>query len=152
MSVTIEFFVAEPQELVTVFSLQDEQEFLARLKTYTVTDFSFHLVLPDDLDRLCLALAQQQIAAPAIFRDFLTKQLWYDGSSESMTLLSENFVDIFAGLDDATVINVAYDWGQAFHYQEPLEATPAYQALLQLRNSAQYAVAQKKPLILHLVF
>lgn len=43
-------------------------------------------------------------------------------------------------------------WSRAFNYQEPLETTPAYQALLRLRNVAQYAIAQKKPIILHLLF
>lgn len=152
MSVTVEFYAANPQELVTVFSLQDEQEFFERLKTYTVADFSFHLILPDDLDRLCQALAQQQIPAPSLFRDFLTKQLWYDGSSESLTLLSDAFVDILARLDDVAVKNVASEWSIPFHYQAPLETTPAYQALLQLRTVAQETIAQKQAVILHLLF
>lgn len=152
MGTTIEFYSADPQEFSTLFSLQDEQAFFDKLKTYPVADFSFHLLIPDDMDRLCQSLMKQNLPVPPIFRTLLIKQLWYDSISESLTLVSESFVVVFAGLSDAEIEKVAMDWSVEFNYKEPLHKTPAYQALVQLQKVAQDVVAKKRSLILHLLF
>jgi len=121
------------------------------LKTYPVANFSLHLLIPEDLDRLCQSLRKQNLPVPPIFRGLLVDQVWYDGISESLTVVAESFALAVAGLCDATLEHIALDWSAAFHYQEPLHQTPAYQALMRLRTVAQDAIAQKKALLLHLV-
>ena len=46
---------------------------------------------------------------------------------------------------------VAQDWTAEFHYKEVLEETPAYQALVRLREVAQYARDKEVPIIMHLL-
>ena len=151
MGATIEFYSAEPQEFITLFSLEDEQLFVDKLKTYPMADFSFHLSTKD-LDRLCQSLIRQRLSVPPVFRNLLVEQLWYDGISESLTLVSDSFAVVVAELSDTEIEKVAADWSIEFNYKESLHKTPAYQALVQLRKVARDAVAQKKSLILHLLF
>ena len=60
MSLTIEFYSAEPQELVTLFTESaasaDDLFLLDALQMYPVAEFPGRLLLPDDLDNLCDAL------------------------------------------------------------------------------------------------
>lgn len=151
MGTTIEFYSADPQEFITLFSSEDEQTFVDKLKTYPMADFSFHL-RTEDMDRLCQSLIRQRFSVPPVFRDLLVEQLWYDGVSESLTIVSDNFVVVVAGLNDTEIEEVAMEWSTEFNYKEPLHNTPAYQALIQLRKVARDGVAQKKSLILHLLF
>ena len=109
MGKTVEIYSADPSELVDLFSLDDEQIFFDRLKDYPVADFSLHLFIPEDMDRLCQSLRKRQFPVPPTFRDILVKQLWYDGVSESLTLISDGFVSILAGLGDLEVESVALD-------------------------------------------
>ena len=152
MGTTIEFYSARPQEFVPLFSSSENgQTFVGKLKTYPVANFSFHLLLPDDMDRLCQSLIRQHLPVPPVFRNLLVEQLWYDGTSESLTLVSDGFAGVVARLSDAEIDEVAMDWSTEFNYNEPLQKTPAYQALVQLRRVAQDAVTHKTALILHLL-
>ena len=151
MGTTIEFYSADPQEFIPLFSSEDEQTFVDKLKTYPIADFSFHLFLPDDMDRLCQSLLKQHLPVPPVFRNLLVEQLWYNGTSESLTLVSDSFASVMARLSDAEIEKVAMDWSTEFNYSEPLQKTPAYQALVQLRKVAKDAVTQKNALILHLL-
>jgi hypothetical protein len=151
LGTTIEFYSADPQGFIPLFSSEDEQTFVDKLKTYPMADFSFHLLLPDDMNRLCQSLLRQHLPVPPVFRNLLVEQLWYDGTSESLTLVSDSFASVVAGLSDAEIEKVAIDWSTEFNYNEPLQKTPAYQALVQLRKVAQEALTQKNALILHLL-
>lgn len=121
------------------------------MQAYPVADFSLHLIFPDDLDRLCLSLRRQHFPAPSVFRDFIVDEVWYDGQSESLSLLRDNFTTIFASLSNESMKSVANDWSVEFHYKEVFEETPAYQALIRLREVAQYARDNKIPILLHLL-
>ena len=152
---TIEFYAAHPQELVALYARQniDGDAFFEQLATYPVADFSFHLWIPEDLDSLCQALHKQNTEVPLVFRELLVEQLWYDGSSESLTLLSERFAIALAALSENQAEQTALDWAATpdYSYIEPLQQTPAYQAFLQLRKVARVAVEQKKSLLLYLL-
>ena len=59
MSLTIEFFSAEPQELVTLFTelavASDDASFYSlskALQHFPIAEFPGHLLIPDDLQRL----------------------------------------------------------------------------------------------------
>lgn len=152
MGTTIEFYSAYPKEFIALFSSQDEDMFFETLKTYPVADFSFHLFLPDDMDRFCQALIQHNHLIPPTFRNLFVEQIWYDGLSESLTVISDTFAIVFAGLSDIEIEHVARESSKPFHYQEPLHETPTYQALLQLRSVIQDVTTnQGRSLILHLV-
>jgi hypothetical protein len=151
LGTTIEFYSADPQEFITLFSSQDEQAFFDKLKTYPVADFSFHPLIPYDMDRLCQSMRKQQLSVPPIFRNLLIKQVWDDGISESLTVIADSFTFVCAGLSETKIEEIAIDWSVEFSYKEPLHQTPAYKALVQLRKVAQDAVAQKRSLILHLL-
>src|SRR5215467_13510396 len=110
LGTTIGFYSADPQEFNTLFSMEDDQAFFDKLKIYPVADFSFHLLIPDDLDRLCKSIIKQDLAVPPIFRDLLTEQLWFDGHSESLTLVSDNFASVCAGLHETEIEAIASDW------------------------------------------
>ncbi len=151
MGTTVEFYSADPEEFTALFSSTDEERFFDKLKNFPVADFSFHLHLPHDLDRLCQSLLKQHLPVPSIFRNLFVKQLWYDGISESLVLISDTFATIVASLDDTQIEKIAQDWSADFDDKRPVKETDAYQWLIQLRKVAQDAVDRKKSLILHLV-
>ena len=153
MGITVEFFSASPQEIVDVFtlSLEDIDRFVGLLELYPVADFSLHLQIPEDMDRLCRAMRRNNLSAPLIFRELLVEQLWYDGSSESLASIDKNFALVWSEIDDSSLENITIDWSMEFHYQEPLHQTPAYKALLELRKVAQDVITQNTSLILHLL-
>ncbi len=155
MGITVEFYSAHPQELKALFSAEvneeDDQVFFEKLRDYPVADFSLHLLIPDDLDRLCQILVNHHIHISPVFRDLLQEQVWYDGESESLTIIADDFVKALAGLNETELENIARDWSVPFQYQEPLHKNPAYQALVQLQKVAQDVVASHKSLILHLL-
>lgn len=125
MGVTIEFYAAEPGELVALFAditLEDGLYF-ARLEALPMADFSLHLQLPEDLDRLSFTLQKQGFEAPSTFREFLQEELWYDGETESLTLLTETFATLFARLSDETLAQVTTDWAAVFNYQPTRHST-----------------------------
>lgn len=134
-----------------LFSSEDEQTFFDKLKTHPVADFSFHLLIPEDMDRLCLTLHKYHEVIPGRFRDLFVKQIWFDGTSESLTVITRDFAYISARLSDAEIVQIAQDWSIPFNYNEPLYSTPAYQALIDLRKVSQDAVNEEKSLILHLL-
>lgn len=149
--------MVEPQELVALFAAdlamneEDEDTFFEQLKAYPVADFSLHLQM-EDLDRLCQSLSKQQPLIPSLFRDILVEQIWDDGPviTESLTLLSDHFAMMVAELSERVMENAVQDWTALFSLQEPLQQTPAYQALWQLQEVARDAVARQRSLILHL--
>ncbi len=157
MGMTVEFYSADPQALVAIFAAdvaseeENEDSFFEQLKAYPVADFSLHLQM-EDLDRLCQSLSKQHSLIPPDFRGILIEQVWDDGPviTESLTLLSDHFTMMVAELSESAMENAARDWVAPFSLQEPLQQTPAYQALWQLQEVARDAVARKQSLILHL--
>ncbi len=153
MGLTLEFFSASPEEVVTVFSSLSEEvnAFLDALKQFPRADFSLHLQIPEDMDRLCQSMKKFNPALPSVFRDVLVEQLWDDGDTESLTLIATSFTHMWATVDDSSVGSIAAEWASEFHYNEPLPQTPAYKALNELREVARDAITQHRPLILHLL-
>jgi hypothetical protein len=157
MGMTVEFYSADPQALVSLFAadLASEGEnmdaFLEQLKAYPVADFSLHLQT-EDLDSLCQSLRKRDPRLPSVFREVLVEQIWEDGPpvTESLTVLADDFARRVAELDEHEMENAARDWATTFPYREPLWPTPAYQALWQLWGVARDVVANRRSLILHL--
>ncbi len=153
MGITIEFFSAHPQDITDIFTLplEDIDTFVALLEPYPVADFSLHLQIPEDMDRLCRVMIHNNLSVPPIFRELLIEQLWYDDSSESLSLIDKSFALVWSGVDDSRLESIAIDWSREFHYQEPLHQTSAYKALLELRRIAQDVITRNTSLILHLL-
>jgi hypothetical protein len=122
METIVEFYPAHPQELKALFSAEvneeDEQVFFEKLRGYPVADFSLHLLIPEDLDRLCQIVGHYHMHVPPVFRDLLREQIWYDGQSESLTIIAVRFVEALAGLNETELENIARDWSVPFQYQE----------------------------------
>ncbi len=154
MGMTIEFYSAEPQEFQALFlernEVGDVDSFFEKLENYPKADFSFHLHIPEDMDSLCQVLKLQNGLVPSTFSELIAEQLWYDGISEWLTLLNNNFALALAGMSTNVIEQVALDWAKTFPYQEPLQQTPAYKSLLQLREVALDAVTRNKSLLFYL--
>ena len=154
MGMTIECYSAEPQEILALFSVRNESgdfdSFFEKLETYPVADFSFHLHIPEDMDSMCQALRKHNGLVPPTFSELLVEQLWYDGIAESLTLLNNTFTMALAGMSASEIEQVALDWATTFPSQGPLQQTPAYKSLLQLREVALDTVAQTKSLLFYL--
>jgi|SRR5579884_735592 hypothetical protein len=156
MGTTIEFYSADPQDFVTLFSSpideQDREAFFRKLKTYPVADFSFHVLIPDDLDRLCQIIRTQGLSVFPVFTDNLVKVVWDDGESESITLVSDSFVSAIAKVDDEMLEKIASEWAKPFHYKQHIHTTPAYRGLLQLRDVCRDVIRKKTSLLLRLLY
>jgi hypothetical protein len=154
MGMTIEFYSAEPQEIQALFSARSESEdfdsFFEKLGTYSIADFSFHLHIPEDMDSLCQALRKQNGLVPPTFNELLVEQLWWDGVSESLTVLNNHFAMMLASMSASEIEQAALDWAITFPYQEPLQQTPAYKSLLQLREVALDVITRNRSLLFYL--
>jgi hypothetical protein len=94
MSVTIEFYSADPNELVRALESApdcDVSEPLAfeALEALPSADFSLHLRIPLDLDALCGAMTAEGLDAPATFREYLVKQVWCDDPERPSASVTE---------------------------------------------------------------
>jgi len=153
MGMTIEFYSAEPQEIQALFSARSESEdfdrFFEELGSYPVADFSFHLHIPEDLDSLCQTVRKHNALVPPTFKELYVEQIWFDGVSESLTLLDQTFAQIVASMRASDIEQAALDWATTFPYQEPLQQTPAYTSLLQLRAVALDAATRNRSLLFY---
>jgi hypothetical protein len=102
------------------------------------------------LDSLCQTLRKHHGLVPPTFRELFVEHVWYDGLAESLTLLNKTFTLALAGKSASAIEQVALDWAATFPSQGPLQQTPAYQSLLQLREVALDTVAQTKSLLFYL--
>lgn len=155
MSLTIEFYSAHSQELVTLFSESlasgDDLILYDTLQTYLKAEFPDHLLIPDDLDNLCQALKNEHPLIPSTFLDLCVEEVWNDGfGSESLTLLSHQYTQEIALFSEHEIQQVALQWAATFSLQEALEQRPAYIAVMQLRDVARDAVTKKKSLLFYL--
>jgi hypothetical protein len=162
MGLKIEFYSASLQEMVDLFVSewqkdedQDENDddFWNALEQYPMADFSFHLVLPDDLDHLCQALREQSVLVPSVFRELLVEQVWVDDPqvpSESLTLLQESFARTFSALTDRALEEVSGQWSATFPDPDTLNVTALSQALFRLREVTQDVVTHNTSLLMHL--
>ncbi|GHO80826.1 hypothetical protein KSD_85970 [Ktedonobacter sp. SOSP1-85] len=153
MGLSIEFYAAEPRKLVALFTdtTLDDEQYFARLEGLPMADFSLHLQLPEDLDRLSITLQKHGFEAPSTFREFLQEELWYDGATESLTLLTDTFATLFARLSDDHLAQVATDWAAEFGYQQPIIHTPAYKALYELRDIASHVINHRLSIVTYLL-
>lgn len=157
MSMTVEFYSANPDEFVALFAEnlvnddEDGEAFFEQLKAYPVADFSLRLYLLDDLDSLCQLLHKQDPLFPLVFGDILLEQIWDDGPamSESLTLISHQFADALAALSEQAIETVAREWVATFPDQESLVQAPMYRAVYQLQEVARNAVMHEQSLIFY---
>ena len=159
MGLTIEFYSAVPQELISLFAddidapLDDEHMavFLQKQQTFPRAVFPPRLLLPDDLNTLCHILNKHHPLVPLRFEDACVKLLWDDGlGTEKLTLLSDQFAHALTECSKSDIEQSALAWASTFPSEEPLSSAPAYQAVLQLQEIARDVIRSKKSLIYHL--
>jgi hypothetical protein len=148
ISLTIEFYSAEQQELVALFAklftiqfsdnpAGEDDLLVDQLETYPKAEFPGRLLIPDALDRLCIILKQYHPLIPSLFHEVCAKELWNDGlGSESLTLLSDQFVSELAAFSEHEIQQAAFKWAATFPLQEPFHQTLPYKAVIQLREVA----------------
>lgn len=158
MSLTIEFFSAEPQELVTLFTelavASDDASFYSlskALQHFPIAEFPGHLLIPDDLDSLCGVLSLHRPQLPIKFVDICTQELWNDDlGTESLILLTVQFTEVLAFTNEKKIQRVALDWFSTFNLPSPPSQSSAYQAVLRLQEVAYDAFSYKRALIFHI--
>ena len=154
MGMTIAFYSAQPQEIQALFSARNENQdfeaFFEKLESYPVADFSFQLHIPEDMDSMCQAVRKQNSLVPATFRELLVEQLWYDGISESLTQLNNNFAIALARMRATEIEQTALDWATTFPYEGSLQHTPAYKSLLRLQEVALATMTRNTSLLFYL--
>jgi hypothetical protein len=88
---------------------------------------------------------------PAFDMPFCMRELWNDGSgTESLTLISEQFVSEIASLQEREVQRVAHGWAATFPLQPPFEQTLPYQAVVQLQAISRHVLENHIPLLFYL--
>ncbi len=155
MSLTVEFYSAEPLELVILFSEYlasgDDLILSEKLQTYPMAEFPGRLLIPDDLNNLCSILMKYHPLVPPHFNTLCIKQLWNDGcGSETLTLLSDQFVSELATFSESEIEQAALAWAATFPLQEPLQQSLPYTGVLQLQTVARDTVVHKKSLLFYL--
>lgn len=156
MSLTVEFYAAEPRELVELFAklfmtdnaAGEEDLLFDQLESYAKAEFPGRLLIPDDLDSLCVILKKYRPLIPAHFHEISARELWNDGlGTESLTLLADQFVSELVTFSEDEIQQVAVSWAETFPVSEPFQQTLPYQAVMQLWETALYARIAKTSLI-----
>lgn len=152
MGLTMEFYSALPQEFKALYISKDQdyEAFFEKLESYSMADFSFHLLYPDDLDRLCQILRECGFDVLPLFRLLIRDETWNEQTNELIAVLDQNITVVLAGLHEKEIEYVAREWSNSFNDSIPVDETPTYQALIQLRKVAQDVIAFKKSLIFYL--
>ena len=162
MSMTIEFYLAETQELVALFSTlallqssengqREEDLLLDKLESYPKAEFPGRLLIPDALDSLCALFRKHRPLIPHHFEDVCIKEIWNDGlGTESLTVISDQFVHELATMSESEIEQTARGWAATFSLQEPLQQSLPYTAVVQLHNVARDAANLSKSLVFHL--
>lgn len=158
MSLTIEFFSAEPQELVTLFTelavASDDASFYSlskALQHFPIAEFPGHLLIPDDLDNFCHILELYRPQIPSKFADICAEEIWADGfNTESLLLMMAQFTEELACINEKEIQSIALDWFSMFNLPSPPSQSPAYQAVLRLKEVAYDAFSHKRALIFHI--
>lgn len=150
MSLTIEFYSAEPQELKALFAEDTPLDtFVQKRRTFPQADFSFHLLL-DDLDHLWKILSTYHPLIPLRFQDVCVESIWDDGlGTESLTILSEQFARALTECRESDIEQAALAWVSPFFPEGSRRKTRAYQAVLQLQEVARDVMRQKRSFLYH---
>ena len=165
MGITIEIYVADPEEFVSLqkriaselTSEEEAQLIFNQLRDYPQADFSLHLHWPEDIDALCQAMLAQGLAVPASHTKLLVEELWFDGTSACITRLSQALPLALAQTTEETLKQIAEQWVRSY-IPDPSTHTAYYtiaydaavKALAALRQASREALAQSKPLLLYL--
>jgi hypothetical protein len=115
MGITIEIYVADPEEFVSLqkriaselTSEEEAQLIFNQLRDYPQADFSLHLHWPEDIDALCQAMFAQGLAVPASHTKLLVEELWFDGTSACITRLSQELPLALAQTTEETLKQIA---------------------------------------------
>lgn len=141
VSATIEFYAADPQEITAVFQLDDFDLWFEKLSAFAVADFSLHLRIPDDLDRLFWSCRQVGLQIADKLEHLIARQIWQDDEgSASLELIAEE-LKALGDQDDSTLQSIVELWTSEF--SDARESTE--QALVSLRNVCSYAKANGPP-------
>src|SRR5437588_6349860 len=151
MSLIIEFSSAEPQELKALFAEHTPLDtFVQKRQTFPQADFSFHLLLPDDLDHLCKILSTYHPLLPLRFQDVCVEPIWDDGlGTESLTILSKPFARALTECRESDIEQAALAWVSPFFPEGSRRNTRAYQAVLQLQEVARDVMRHQRSFIYH---
>ena len=74
----------------------------------------------------------------------------YDGISESLTQLNNNFAIALARMRATEIEQTALDWATTFPYEGSLQHTPAYKSLLRLQEVALATMTRNTSLLFYL--
>jgi|GEM_PF-2488370 len=165
MGITIEIYVANPEELVSLHkkiaseltSAEETERIFNQLEKYPQADFSLHLHWPDDIDALCQAMIAEGLAVPPSTTRLLVEELWFDGISACINKLSQELPLALAQTTEETLTHIAEQWVRnyipdpatnAVHYT--MAYTTAIKALSDLRQASRDALIRRKPLLLYL--
>ena len=176
MGMTLEFYSAQPADLIPLLVASNDERDAAALAAIPRASFSLRLYLPDDMDALCKAMIESGLDAPASFHDLRVKDVWNPDASESLALVSDRLTTSLALASDPMLASVAERWRAIVQEQPPphtweersmlfldpstlhvdAEALPGtrqalHDALTQLRAVASDAVAHGRPLLVYLL-
>jgi hypothetical protein len=118
MSITLKFYSTQPdafvQEIEKWLSTETDEDVDLQLDElhalYSHADFSFHLHWPSDIDALCQALISEGLDVPGTCFELLIKELWSDGVSVWVDLISRKFPLALANMSDDTMRRVLERW------------------------------------------
>lgn len=151
MGNTIEFYSAEPDAFVEAY----EDDFMVMTDRFLSADFSFHLLWPDDMDRLCRTFGAIGLPLPDTVDELLEEVLTTDEVSEWVWRVSESLPRAAAQMDDRAITRLATSWVAAYApdphtdletYQSMFR--PAHQALTSLREISRDALEHRRSLVL----
>ena len=81
----------------------------------------------------------------------LVEEIWYDlQGAEVLAIVDPNFARLWMNVDDTTLEQVVMEWARDFLYGKPLQDSPLYNALVELRTVARDVIVNETSLVFHL--
>lgn len=152
----VEFIALQKQMESKLTSAQEDERIFEQLSAYPQADFSLQLRWPDDIDSLCQAMISEGLIVPPSTNGLLIKELWSDGASAHVYLLSQRLPLAFSQSTEGTIKGIATRWVKSYisdpdpntiYYTTTYSA--ALKALSDLRSVSQHSIAHRKPLLFY---
>jgi len=146
MSVTIEFYAAEPDKILSVFELEDFDQWYEAKNLLPSADFSLHLSYPEDLDNLVEACRRSGLELPEAtsFTDLLVETIWDDGEGSAKLQKVDSSLSALGLADDEAISLIASRWGQSLE-----DSNASLQAIRSLREVCKHANLHGESVVLY---
>lgn len=146
MGNTVTFYSADPTSIVAAYVEEDMDKSIQLQQSFVQADFSMHLYLDEDLDRLCQIMKRSGFDLPEAFIDLVVETVWEDDDEcPGYVWLLDDRIKGFAHATKEQVLDIAAEWAEEFEGTDD----EAVRALRELRTVCRDATKRKQRVLVY---